>query len=59
MAPPADAGIFALGVLADAHHVDLAGALVAQWAGDAAQQLDRPQVDVLVERLADGQQQAP
>ena len=52
-------GVLALGVLADAHHVDLLGALVAQRADDPRHQPHRPQVDVLVEDLADRQQQTP
>ena len=54
--PPADPGVLALGVLAHAQHVDLRR---AQRALDPGQQPDRAQVHVLVEHLADRQQEPP
>ena len=59
MHAPADAGIFALGVLAHDHPVELRPRHVAQRARDARQDAGRPHVGVLVERLADREPQAP
>src|SRR5262249_24440425 len=55
----ADAGILALRVLANDHPVQLRAGDMAQRAGDAGQDPGRAYVGVLVERLADGQAQAP
>ena len=55
----ADAGVLALGVLAHADHVDVGGAAVGERRGDARQQPHRPQVHVLVEALAQRQDQLP
>ena len=55
----ADAGIFAFRVLAHDHPVELRAGDVAQRAGDAGQDARRAHVGVLVERLADGEPQAP
>ena len=55
----AEARVFAFGVFADAHHVDVRGAAVGERRGQAGQQAHRPQVHVLVEALADRQDQIP
>jgi hypothetical protein len=47
-----DAGVDVLGVLPEDHHVDLLGVL--HRAGDAGEVLDRPQADVEVEHLPEG-----
>ena len=57
MRAAAAAGIFAFGVLADDHPVDLLA--VAQRARDARQHARRTHVRVLVEALADRQPQSP
>ena len=57
--PPAYAGVLALRVFADAYHVDGVPLGVAQGRGHAVELAHGPQVHVLVEALADGQQQAP
>ena len=54
---PADAGVLTLGVLADAHHVDVGRSAVGERGGEASQQAHRPQVDVLIEALTDAEQQ--
>ena len=59
MHPPAAAGIFAFGVFAHDHPVEIAGADMAQRRGDAGQDPGRPDVGVLVKALADRQAQAP
>ena len=53
----ADAGVLALGVLAHADHVDVARAAVGERRGEPGEQPHRPQVDVLIEPLADGEDQ--
>ena len=55
----ADAGIFALGILAHDHPVELGPGDMAQRAGDARQDAGRPHIGVLIERLADREPQAP
>ena len=57
--PPPDARVFALGVLADAHHIDVARAAVGERRRQAGQQSHRPEVHVLVEALPEGQNQLP
>src|SRR5688572_3578636 len=59
MHPTADAGVFALGVFADDHPVELPSLHFPQRAGDARQYARRTHVGVLVERLADRQPQSP
>jgi hypothetical protein len=59
MDAPADAGILPFRVLAHDHPVELLVGHVAQRRGDAGQHARRPDVGVLVERLADGEPQAP
>ncbi len=61
---PADAGVFALGVLA--HHVEIDVARLAriaiavhQRAADAGHQPHRAQVDILVKRAPELQQRTP
>ena len=54
MEPPPDAGVFALGVLADAQDVHVPRAPIAKRAGDAVEHLDRAEVDVLVEAGGSG-----
>src|SRR5205823_7125552 len=56
---PANAGVLALRVLTDADDVDLGRALADQRARDAGQQAHRAEIDVLVEALAQRQQQPP
>ncbi len=56
---PAQGGIFALGVLADHHEVDVAGLLVRQRAGYSGEQAHRADVHVLVEVAAELEQGAP
>ena len=51
--PAADSRVLALRVLAHANHVDVARPLVSEWTSHAGKQLDRAQVDVEVEALAD------
>ena len=53
------AGILAFRVLAHDHPVQLLGRDIAQRAGDSGQDAGRADVGVLVERLADGEAQAP
>ncbi len=57
--PAADRGIFALIVLAHDIEIDVAGLAALQRALDTLEQLDRAQIDVLVEAAADRDQQAP
>ncbi len=52
-------GIFALGILPDNHPIHILRDNVAQWALDARQQIDRTNIRVLIEALADRQPQAP
>jgi hypothetical protein len=59
MHPPADARVLALGVLPDAHDLDVRRPLSTQRALDTGHQANWAQVHVLVEHLADGQQEAP
>ena len=54
----AGAGVEALGVLADDDEVDVLGLLVLQRAVNAGIELDRAQVDVLVQLEADAEQHA-
>ncbi len=49
------AGIFAFGILAHDHPVEIADADIAQRRRDAGQDLGGPDIGVLVERLADGE----
>ena len=56
--PAADRRVFALRILPINQDVDGAGRLVAQRAGDAVEQVRRPQVDVLVEVPPHRQEQA-
>jgi hypothetical protein len=55
----ADTRVLALAVLTDEQNVDLIGPPARQRRGNAIEQADRPQVHVLVEGLADRQQQPP
>jgi len=55
---PADAGVFALRVLAHAHHVDVRRATVRERRRETRQQPHRPEVDVLVEALTDRENQS-
>ncbi len=57
--PAPDAGIFALGILAHDHPVELAAIHVAQRRGDPRQHAGRAHVGVLIEGLADGEPKAP
>ncbi len=57
--PAADAGVFALGVLAHDDPIELAAVDVAQRRRDPRQHARRPHIGVLIERLADGKPQAP
>src|SRR5438105_736056 len=57
--PAADTRVLAFGILAHTHHVDLGRTLAGEWAADAGQEAHWPQVHILVEALADWQQQAP
>jgi hypothetical protein len=57
--PAAGSGVLALGVLPDAHHVDVRGAALAQGRGHARQEPDRADVQIEVEPLPDGQEEAP
>ena len=59
MRAPALPGIFAFRILAHDHPVELAAVNAAQRTGDARQNARRPDIGVLVERLADRQPQAP
>ncbi len=59
MRTTADAGIFALAVLAHDHPVDGTAELRPQRARQAGQQARRPDVGVLIEALADGEAQTP
>ena len=54
----ADARVLAFGVLAHADHVDVGRAAVRERRGEAGQQPHRPQVDVLIEALAERQDQS-
>ena len=54
-----ESGIFALGVLAHADHVDIGGAAVGERRADAWQQPHRAQIDVLAEALTDRKNQLP
>jgi hypothetical protein len=57
--PSADVGVLALGVLPDADDVDVLRLPVAERSDDSREEPHRAQVHVLVERLADRQDQAP
>ena len=57
--PAAEAGVFAFRVLAHADHVDVGRGAIGERRGEAGQQPHRPQVDVLLEALAQRQQQIP
>ncbi len=59
MGAPAHAGIFAFGVLAHDHPVELRALDVAQRAHDARKNAGGAHIGVLVERLADGEPQSP
>jgi hypothetical protein len=59
MDPPAGAGIFALGVLADDDPIEIRRLHRPQRPRDAGQKPGRADVGVLVEPLADGKAQAP
>ena len=59
MEPAADLRILALDILAHHLEVDLLGRAAGQRAGDALEQPDRAQVDILVHGAADGDQQPP
>src|SRR5262249_53115812 len=54
---PTPAAVFAFGIFAHTDEIDLATAFVSQRALRPGKQLDRAQVDVLVEALADFDQQ--
>jgi len=54
--PAANADVEVLGVLAHDHEVYVLGALVLERGPDPLQQLDRPQIDILVEVEAHGQE---
>ena len=53
----ADARVLALGVLAHAHHVDLRGTAVRERRREPVEEPHRPQVHVLIEPLADREDQ--
>ncbi len=53
----ADARVLAFGVFADAHHVDVRRAAIGQRRRQSRQQPHRPQVHVLLEALANGENQ--
>ena len=53
------AGILALGILTNAHDINILGTLIGQWTAHSRQQAHRPQIDILVKRLAHRQEQAP
>src|SRR5947209_6764404 len=55
---PADAGVFAFGVLANAEHVDGLRRAIAERRWDAVQNAHGSQVDVLVEALPDREQES-
>ena len=57
--PAAEAAVFPFRVLADADHVDVFGRAVGERRRHARQQPHRPQVHVLVEALAQRQDQLP
>ncbi len=57
--PSAEPGVFAFGVLAHAHPVDVGGCAVAQRPRHAGQQPHRAQIDELLEALPDRQDQFP
>ena len=59
MRPPADAGIFALRILAHDHPVELGAAHLAQRARYPRQDAGGTDIGILVERLADRETQAP
>ena len=55
----ADPDVRALGALADDHHVDVARRHAGEWCRDARVELDRPQVDRVLEGEPQLEQQAP
>jgi hypothetical protein len=57
--PAAKACILPLGVLPDTQDVDIRRSLVTERARDAIQDLDGPEIDVLVEPLSDREKQPP
>src|SRR5678815_1564613 len=57
--PSADRRVLALGILADHDEVDLFRRAVGEWCGDALEQTDRAEIDVLIEAAADWNQQSP
>ena len=59
MGAAAMAGIFALGIFAHDHPVDIAGRHFAQRRGEAGQHAGGADIGVLIEALADFQPQAP
>ena len=56
--PAADAGVHVFGVLADDDEIDVARPLAGQRGLDAGEELDGPEIDVLVEAETQGQEQA-
>ena len=56
---PAEPGVLPFGVLAHADHVDICRRPVRERRGDTGQEPHRPQVDVLLEALAQRQDQLP
>src|SRR6266566_3783692 len=59
MHAPSYAGVLAFRILTDTHQINFPGTLVCQWTPYTWQQTQRPEVDVLVKLLTDGQQQPP
>ena len=54
-----EAGVLALAVLAHADHVDIRGSTVRQRRGEPGQEPHRAEIDVLLESLAQRQQEVP
>src|SRR5262249_31069730 len=55
----AETRVLALGIFADAHHVDVGAAAVGERRREAGEEPHRPQVDVLLKTLAQRKQQVP
>src|SRR5258708_17285024 len=51
--------ILSLGILTNADDVNILGMLSGQWTAHSWEQAQRPEIDILVERLANRQYQAP
>lgn len=56
---PAEAGVFALGVLPHDEEIDVARLAPGQWARHTFEQPHRPEVDVLIELTAELEQRLP